>query len=77
MVKTLPPSIVRLKELVDADPRTQTAIAKEAGIDFRFLSAILRGRRPNPTLAITDKILRALGKDWGDLNPSKVPEQVA
>jgi transcriptional regulator with XRE-family HTH domain len=58
----------RLRALVERDGRGVGRIAEAAGLSPSFLSQILIGHRPNPTVETVGRILAALGRSWRDLD---------
>jgi len=63
-----PDALDRLRELVGADPRSNTEVGRAAGMSQARISAILTGRRLNPSVATVARLLAALGKTWRDLD---------
>jgi DNA-binding phage protein len=63
----MPVEIARLVTMIDADPRPLKEIASAGGISVDHLYQVRSGSRMNPSIETVAKILRALGKDWGDL----------
>jgi transcriptional regulator with XRE-family HTH domain len=71
MPRTKPEAVAfhaRLRRLIKADGRTQTTIAKAAGMSQGQLGQILTGIRPNPTVDTVERLLSVLGKRWADLD---------
>lgn len=67
----LTPPVARLLELVDADGRSRGSIASAAGMSAAQLSQVLTGHRADPSITTVGRILAAIGKTWGDLDPPK------
>ncbi len=68
---TTSPPITRLVELVEADTRTRGSIAAAAGMNPAHFSQIMTGYRADPAIGTVVRILDALGKRLGDLDPPK------
>jgi len=63
-----PDALDRLRELVGADPRSNTEVGRAAGMSQSQISSVLTGRRVNPSVATVARILAALGLRWADLD---------
>ena len=63
--------VARLLELVEADGRTRNEIAAAARMSPAQLSQVLTGYRADPSITTVGRILMALGKRWGDLDPPR------
>lgn len=58
----------RLRQLVESDIRSISAIAAAAKMSQSQLSNVLTGQRDDPRIATVARILAALGKRWRDLD---------
>ncbi len=59
----------RLRFHIRSSGRRANVIAREAGIAQSQMSAILTGRRANPSIETIGRILAALGLGWSALDP--------
>lgn len=66
----------RIATLRRASRRSQTDLAREAGIDAATLNRIERGHRRNPSIATLTAIARALGVELTELQDPHVPLRV-
>lgn len=60
--------VVRLVELIEADPRTDLAIAEAAGLRRQHLHQIKVGLRRSPSIDTVAAILAALGQPFASLD---------
>ena len=63
-------SMARLRELIDADPRTDSSIAMAAGLHKVHLSQIRTGKR-SPNYRTIVALMIALGRSPSDLDPGR------
>lgn len=59
----------RLKELVAQSGKSQQEIADEGGLSLATVNKVLNGATANPSLDTLVRILQAIGKGLGDLEP--------
>jgi transcriptional regulator with XRE-family HTH domain len=67
-VKATEPTIARLADLVRESGLTKVDVAERAGMRPEALHRILTGK-VDPSVSRVDRIRRAIGCDWADLDP--------
>ncbi len=62
----------RFLRLIVKSELPSAILARDAGLAVKTISGLVTGTGPRPTNRTVQKILRALGKDWSDLEEDDV-----